>query len=102
MEANEITNVEIEIPQIAIQNIFGFASVVIRNDIYLSGIIIYKKIDGGYDIRYPKSNHKTCQICLQKNPINKFDLYKPINKTTGTVIKEAIIQKINEIEKINK
>lgn len=85
---------EIQISFIKPQNgLIGFASFVLNNSLYLSGVGIHKKLTGeGYRLTYP-----TRKVGQQQN-----NIFNPINRTLGKEIEQAILAKLNDVmEKCN-
>jgi len=85
---------EVQIILIKPQNgLIGFASFVLNNSLYLSGIGIHSKLAGnGYRLTYP-----TRKAGQQQNTI-----FHPINRTLGQEIEQAILTKLNDVmEKYN-
>jgi DNA-binding cell septation regulator SpoVG len=81
-----ITEVKVELikPQ---NGLIAFASFVMDDNIYLSGIAVYKKLHaGGYRLLYPKKGG--------------FNMFHPINKQTSDAIEEAIFAELKKV--INK
>lgn len=79
----KITEIKIEIVK-PNEGLVGFASLIIDDSIYLSGIAIYKKINGE-DLRllYPKKSG--------------FDIWHPINKIASKLIEDAIFSKFKDV-----
>lgn len=68
--------------------LIGFASLVIENALYISGIGIHQKLDGsGYRLTYP----------TRKSSAQDFDIFHPINRTAGKEIENAIFEKLNDV-----
>lgn len=71
------------------EGLIGFASIVIDNNIYLTSIAIYTKLDGNYRLLYPTKNIGNRSI----------GLFYPINRKSSRIIEEAVFQKCNEVFK---
>ena len=67
----------------------GFASVVFDDKFYLGSIGIMKMLSGDFRLSYPTRTVGEEQ----------FNVFYPINKETGDVMSEAIINKLKEIVK---
>lgn len=70
--------------------LIGFATLVINDDIYLSGIGIHQKLTGdGYRLTYP----------TRKSGSRDFEIFHPINRTAGQKIEAAILIRLNDVLK---
>ena len=68
----------------------GFASLVLMNDFYVSGIAIHERLDGvGYRLTYPN----------RKSGDQVFNICHPINRQAGKAIESAVFQKIKDVKK---
>ena len=68
--------------------LIAFASVVIDDQLYLSGIGVHRKLSGdGYRLTYP----------TRKVGQTSFDIYHPIRKQAGAVIEDAILAKLKDV-----
>lgn len=68
--------------------LIAFASVVLDDEIYLSGIAIHHKLIGsGYRLTYPTRKVGDAQ----------FNLFHPIRKPIGLAIEQAIIDKLKNV-----
>jgi len=66
----------------------AFASVVLADQIYLTGIAIHQKIDGsGFRLTYP----------TRKVGDTQFQLFHPIRKSLGLAIEQAVIGKLKDV-----
>ena len=66
----------------------GFGSLVLEDQLYLSGIAIYQRLDGeGYRITYP----------TKKVGGKDFQLFHPIRKPLAHAIEQALIAKMNDV-----
>lgn len=69
--------------------LIGFASLVLIDAFYVSGIAIHERLDGGgYRLTYPnrKSGERVFNICY------------PINKQASKAIENAVFQKIKNVK----
>jgi stage V sporulation protein G len=63
---------------------------VVREELYLSGIGIHRKLDGsGYRLTYP----------TRKVGTRSFDIYHPITREAGRAIEEAVIAALKDVLK---
>lgn len=68
--------------------LIGFASMLIDEAMYISGIAIHQKLNGsGYRLTYP----------TRKSGARDFDLFHPINKQASRIIEQAIFQKLKDV-----
>jgi stage V sporulation protein G len=68
--------------------LIAFASVVLDNQIYLSGIAIHQKLVGtGFRLTYP----------TRKVGDTQFDLFHPIRRPIGLAIERAIVEKVKDV-----
>lgn len=84
---NRVSEIQIRVikPQ---DGLMGFASIVLDNQLYLSSIGIFGKLNGtGYRITYP----------TKKVGNTDLHLFHPISKELGREIEEAIIKKAVEV-----
>lgn len=65
----------------------AFASVVLDQSIYLGGIGIYTRPEGGYRLTYP----------TRKSGLNSFPIYHPISKEFTDHLTEIVISKYEEV-----
>jgi DNA-binding cell septation regulator SpoVG len=80
---------EVDIALVKLKNgLIAFASVVLDNQLYLSGIAIHSKLgSSGYRLTYPTRNVGTTQ----------FNLFHPIRKPVGLTIERAIVEKMKNV-----
>lgn len=80
---------EISITLIKPKNgLIGFASLVIGNALFISGIGIHRKLNGtGYRLTYP----------TRKTGSQTFDIFHPINRMAGKAMEDAILKKLNDV-----
>lgn len=84
MQINEV-NVTLIKPH---NGLIGFASLVIENGLFVSGIGIHQKLNGtGYRLTYP----------TRKAGTQTFDIFHPINRTAGKAIEGKILEKLNDV-----
>lgn len=69
------------------RGLIGFASVVIDNNIYLTSIAIYTKLDGSYRLLYPTKNIGNRSL----------GLFYPINRQSSKAIEQAVFKRCNEV-----
>jgi len=70
--------------------LIGFASLVLMDDFYVSGIAIHERFDGaGYRLTYPN----------RKSGDQVFNICHPINRQASKVIEDAVFQKIKDVTK---
>ena len=68
--------------------LIGFASVVLDDQLYLSGIAIHTRLAGsGYRLTYP----------TRRVGDNQFSLFHPIRKPVGLAIERAIVEKVKNV-----
>ena len=68
--------------------LIAFASVVLDDQIYLSGIAIHRKLVGsGYRLTYPTRKVGDAQ----------FNLFHPIRRPIGLAIEQAIFAKLKDV-----
>jgi DNA-binding cell septation regulator SpoVG len=66
----------------------AFASVVLDDQVFLSGIAIHQKLVGsGYRLTYP----------TRKVGETQFSLFHPIRKPIGLAIEQAVFAKLNDV-----
>ena len=82
----QITEVNV-IPIKPKNGLVAIASCVIDNKMYLGSIGIYTVLKGGFRITYPN----------KKLGGNSIDVYHPINREVGDIIKNTIIAKYEEL-----
>ena len=83
----QITEVEIAFVKPK-DGLIAFASVVLDDQLYLSGIAIHSKLAGsGYRLTYPTRRIGKVQ----------FSLFHPIRRRTGLAIEQAIIDKLKNV-----
>lgn len=82
----EIDEVQI-VPIKPKDGLVAFASVVLDQSIYLGGIGIYTRLEGGYRLTYP----------TRKSGINSFPIYHPISKQFTDQLTEIVISKYEEV-----
>lgn len=70
--------------------LIGFASLVLTEAFYVSGIAIHERLDGlGYRLTYPN----------RKSGDQIFNICHPINKQASKAIENAVFQKIKDVKK---
>lgn len=69
--------------------LIGFANVVVDNNLYLSSIAIFERIDRTYRLQYP-----TKKISDGR----EVHVFAPINQTTNKTLEEAVSSMINRIK----
>ena len=68
--------------------LIAFASVVLDDQIYLSGIAIHRKLNGsGYRLTYPTRKVGTAE----------FNLFHPIRRPIGLAIEQAVFDKLKNV-----
>ena len=68
--------------------LIAFASVVLDDKLYLSGIAIHRKLVGsGYRLTYP----------TRKVGATQFHLFHPIRRPVGLAIEQAILGKLKDV-----
>jgi DNA-binding cell septation regulator SpoVG len=85
----EVTEVDVSFVK-PNNGLVAFASVVLDDQLYLTGIAVHRKLDGsGYRLTYP----------TRKVGDTQFQLYHPIRKAVGAAIERAVIGKLNDVVK---
>ena len=69
------------------RGLIGFASVVVDDNIYLTSIAIYVKLDGSYRLLYPTKNIGNRSLSL----------FCPINREASKAIEQAVFKRCNEV-----
>lgn len=70
------------------EGLIGFATLVINDDFYLSGIGIHRKLDGtGYRLTYPS----------RKSGSQNFEIFHPINRMAGQQIEAAVFHCLKDV-----
>lgn len=70
--------------------LIGFATLILNDDFYLSGIGIHRKLTGGgYRLTYP----------TRKSGNRDFEIFHPINRNAGQQIEAAIFTRLNDVLK---
>ena len=83
----QVTEVEIVFVK-SKDGMIGFASLVVDNQLYLSGIAIHRKLVGsGYRLTYPTRKVGEAQLSL----------FHPIRKPIGLAIERAIFDKLKNV-----
>lgn len=83
---------EIQITPVQTQNgLVAFASLVYENAFYLGSIGIFTRPSGGYRLTYP----------IRKNTRNNLNFFYPINKEIAQQIEREVIEKFEEVVKLN-
>lgn len=83
----KITEIQINLTKPK-DGLIGFASLVVNDDLYLSGIAIHRKLNGaGYRLTYP----------TRKSGEQSFEVFYPINRTAGQQIENAILSHLNDV-----
>jgi stage V sporulation protein G len=85
---NIITEIQI-VPIKPNNGLLAFASVVLDNNIYLGGIGIYTRPEGGYRLTYP----------TRKVGATSYPIYHPISKEFSDKLVLAIIGEYEEVAK---
>lgn len=85
---HEVTEPQI-IPIKPHDGLVAFASVVLDRDLYLGGIGIYTRPEGGYRLAYP----------TRKSGNNSFPVYHPISKQFTDLLTEVVVSKYEEVTK---
>ncbi len=68
--------------------LIAFASVVLDDQLYLSGIAVHRKLDGsGYRLTYPTRKVGTAE----------FNLFHPIRRPIGLAIEQAVFEKLKNV-----
>lgn len=68
--------------------LIAFASVVLDDQLYLTGIAVHRKVAGdGYRLTYPTRKVGTSQ----------FNLFHPIRKPIGLAIERAVVAKLKDV-----
>ena len=68
--------------------LIAFASVVLNDQLYLSGIAVHRKLSGsGYRLTYPTRTVGATQ----------FHLFHPIRRPVGLAIEQAILAKLKDV-----
>lgn len=75
------------VPVKASDGLIGFASLVFEDSLYLGGIGIYSRPQGGIRLTYP----------TRKHPSGCLNVFHPINKFVADDIEQAIEQKFEEL-----
>ncbi len=84
MQVTEV-NIEFVKPK---EGLIGFASLVIDDELYLSGIAIHRRLVGsGYRLTYPTRKVGEAQLTL----------FHPIRKPIGVAIERAILDKMKDV-----
>ncbi len=82
-----ISNIDINLVP-ARSGLIAFASLVLNDAVYVSGIAIHEKLDQtGYRLTYP----------TRKSGGQIFNIYHPINKQASKAIEDAIFQKLKDV-----
>lgn len=69
--------------------LIGFATIVVDNNLYLSSIAIFERMDGTYRLQYP-----TKKISDGR----EVHIFAPINQITNKILEEAVSSMINKIK----
>ncbi|MBI2797726.1 septation protein SpoVG family protein [Candidatus Saccharibacteria bacterium] len=85
---SDVTEVQI-LPIKPTNGLVAFASIVIDGSMYLGSIAVYVRPDGSFRITYP----------TKKVGLRELQVFHPINRLTGQLIENAIIEKCNEVFK---
>jgi DNA-binding cell septation regulator SpoVG len=84
MQVSEV-NIHLIKPQ---GGLIAFASLVIDDSLFLSGIGIHRKLEGdGYRLTYP----------TRKAGQQSFEVFHPINRGTGIAIEQAVIAALKDV-----
>lgn len=92
IETKEVATLKVTEVNIAFvkpkDGLIAFASVVLDDQLYLSGIAIHRKLVGsGYRLTYP----------TRKVGGQAFNLFHPIRRPIGQAIEAAILDKLNDV-----
>lgn len=83
----QISNIEINLIQPK-AGLIAFASLVLNDAVYVSGIAIHEKRDGnGYRLTYP----------TRKTGDQMFNIYHPIHKHASKALENAIFEKLKDV-----
>ncbi len=82
----QITEVQV-VPIKPTDGLVGFASFVLNESLFLGGIGIYTRPDGGYRLTYP----------IRKLTNKGVNIFYPIKKEAGKQIEDAIVNKFEEV-----
>lgn len=69
--------------------LIAFASLVIEDALFLSGIAVHQKLNGGHRLTFP----------TRKTENQSFTLFHPINRLASQAIEAAILTKLNDVLK---
>lgn len=83
---NKISEIQV-IPIKASDGLIGFASLVFDNSVYLGGIGIYTRPQGGIRLTYPTRTHSSGSI----------NVFHPINKMIADEIELAVEEKYKKL-----
>ena len=88
-EVARVRVTEVEITIVKPRNgLIAFASIVLDNQVFLSGIAIHRRLNGdGYRLTYP----------TRKVGDRAFDIFHPIRRPIGQAIETAILDKLNDV-----
>jgi len=86
---HEITEIQI-IPIKPTSGLVAFASVVLDSCLYLGGIGIYTRPEGGYRLTYP----------TRKAGTTSHPVYHPIDKAFADVLSQIVISKYEEVSQL--
>jgi stage V sporulation protein G len=67
--------------------LIGFASLVVNDAVFLGGIGIYQKLNGGHRLTYP----------TRKAGAQNFDIFHPISRDAAQAIETAIFLKLSDV-----
>jgi DNA-binding cell septation regulator SpoVG len=92
MKAKELTTMQVTEVDITFikpkDGLIAFASVVLDDQLYLSGIAIHSKLAGaGYRLTYPTRKVGDAQ----------FSIFHPIRKPVGVAIEHAVLEKLKNV-----
>lgn len=83
---NEISEIQV-VPIRPKDGLVGFASFVLNQSFYMSGIGIFLRPNGHYRLAYPTKKQATSSL----------NVFYPINIQTADHIKDAVIKKFKEV-----
>ena len=87
MPTMQVTEVDIAFVKPS-DGLIAFASVVLDDQLYLSGIAIHRKLDGsGHRLTYP----------TRRVGAATFSLFHPIRRPTGQAIEAAILDRLKDV-----
>lgn len=70
-------------------SLIAFASLVVEDALFLSGIAVHQKLHGGYRLTFP----------TRKTEAQTFNLFHPITRPASQAVEDAILAKLNDVMK---